>query len=233
MTDPHPLDRPAWNALKSGWAALAQGNEKALRLEPDHGPFGASADFSESALTELAALIPPGGEIWTTEGHEIPDLPGAMRLRSAGLVQMVASSLNPMAGQDEILDLQEVDSAEMRALAHLTQPGPFFPLTHRLGNFVGIRREGTLVAMAGERMRLDGYCEVSGVCTRPECRGQGLAGAMMSVVAARIFDRGETPFLHSYATNAGAIALYERLGFAIRKPMTVTIFGAKPPEARS
>ena len=230
MTDPHPLDRPAWSALKSCWASLAQGNEKALRLEPEHGPFGASADFSESSLAALAALIPPGGQIWTPEADEIPDIPGAIRLGSAGLAQMVASRLNPMTGQDDILDLQESDSAEMRALAHLTQPGPFFALTHRLGQFVGIKREGKLVAMAGERMRMDGFCEVSGVCTLPECRGQGLAGALMSVVAARMLDRGETPFLHSYAKNSGAIALYERLGFAIRKPMTVTIFGRIPQE---
>lgn len=233
MTDPHPLDRPVWSALNSGWASLAQGNEKALRLEPDYGPFGASADFSDSALAELAALIPPGGEIWTPEADEIPDIPGATRLGSAELVQMVAGSLNPMTCGDDIVDLQESDAAEMRALAHQTQPGPFFAKTHRLGHFVGIKRGGKLVAMAGERMRLDSYCEVSGVCTLPECRGQGLAGTLMSVVASRMLDRGETPFLHSYATNTGAIALYERLGFAIRTPMTVTIFGEKPPIAKS
>jgi ribosomal protein S18 acetylase RimI-like enzyme len=233
MTDPHPLDRPAWNALTSGWAPLAQGNERALRLEPDHGPFAATADFSEAALAALPALIPPGRQIWITETAEMPDIPGAARLRSAELVQMVANSLNPMTGGDEILDLQESDAAEMRALAHLTQPGPFLPLTHRLGDFVGIRREGTLVAMAGERMRLDGYCEVSGVCTLPECRGQGLAGVLISVVAGRMLARGDTPFLHSYAANAGAIALYERLGFEKRTPMTVTIFGEELPEAKS
>ncbi len=229
MNGTHPLDRPAWNALNSGWASLAEGGEKALRLEPDHGPFGASADFTEPALCALAELIPPGGELWTTETFEMPDISGARRIRSAALVQMVAERFKAMASGETIVDLEDRDAEEMRALAHQTQPGPFSAKTHRLGNFVGVRKEGKLVAMAGERMRLEGFCEVSGVCTLPEYRGQGRAGAMMSVVAARILDRGETPFLHSYAANTGAIALYERLGFAIRAPLTVTIFAADHP----
>jgi len=230
MTAPHPLDRPIWNTLQSGWSSFAQGDERALRLEPDHGPFGAVADHSEPSLAALCALIPDGGEIWAVEAAEMPDIPGAAKLRTASLVQMVAESFSAVAASEDILDLGEADATEMRALALLTQPGPFFPKTHRLGNFVGIRREGRLIAMAGERMRLGGYCEVSGVCTLPECRGQGLAAQLMSVVSARILARGETPFLHSYAANSGAIALYERLGFKIRATMTVTIFSTEPPK---
>lgn len=231
MTTPHPLDRPVWNTLRSGWASLMQGNEGAMRLEPDHGPFAAAADHSEASLAALCALIPAGGEIWTVEAAEMPDLPGAHKLKCAELVQMVAPSIDPVPPTQDCLDLGEGDAGEMRALALLTKPGPFFPKTHRLGRFVGIRREGRLIAMAGERMRLDGLCEVSGVCTLPDCRGQGLAAQLMSVVSARILARGETPFLHSYAANNGAIALYERLGFKIRATMTVTIFSAHPAEA--
>jgi predicted GNAT family acetyltransferase len=38
----------------------------------------------------------------------------------------------------------------------------------------------------------------------------------MRIVAARMLARGETPWLHAYATNTGAIALYESLGFRHR-----------------
>ncbi|MEI9963878.1 MAG: GNAT family N-acetyltransferase [Caulobacteraceae bacterium] len=105
----------------------------------------------------------------------------------------------------------------MLALATLTQPGPFFARTHQLGDFIGVKQEGRLVAMAGERMRPTGFTEVSGVCTHPDWRGRGYAAGLMRLVAARILARGETPFLHVYASNTGAIALYEALGFRLRR----------------
>ncbi len=223
MTDPHPLDRPVWNSLNMGWSSLALGSAGALRLDPDYGPFGAAADFSQPSLKALAELIPPGGQLWTAETDESPVPPGLTVLRTAPLHQMVLEDLNPLGTGADIVPLTESDAAEMMALAHLTEPGPFFRRTNRLGDFVGVRQDGRLVAMAGERMRLDGFTEVSGVCTHPDHRGHGYAGALMSVVAQKIIARGETPFLHSYSTNTGAIALYERLGFVLRRQVTVTI----------
>ena len=77
--------------------------------------------------------------------------------------------------------------------------------------------------MAGERLRPVGYTEVSGVCTHPQFRGRGYAGGLMQTVARRILTRGETPFLHSYASNSGAIALYEALGFRLRSSIMLTV----------
>jgi predicted GNAT family acetyltransferase len=108
-------------------------------------------------------------------------------------------------------------------LATLTKPGPYFARTHRLGDFVGVKQDGRLIAMAGERMKPDGFTEVSGVCTHPDARGRGYAGALMRVVVAKILARGETPFLHVYAANTGAIGLYETLGFALRREVTMTV----------
>lgn len=85
-----------------------------------------------------------------------------------------------------------------------------------------MKANGRLVAMAGERMKPDGFTEVSGVCTHPEHRGRGYAGALMRLVAGRILDRGETPFLHAYASNRGAIALYQTLGFTLRRGVLMT-----------
>lgn len=124
---------------------------------------------------------------------------------------------------DEPVVLGEADAAEMLALATLTRPGPFFVRTHRLGRFLGIRRGGRLVAMAGERLRPPGFTEVSGVCTHPDHRGHGHAARLMRAVADAILARGETPFLTCYADRPATIALYERLGFRTRATIQATI----------
>ena len=111
----------------------------------------------------------------------------------------------------------------MLALARLTRPGPFSARTHRLGAFIGVKLDGRLVAMAGERMKPDGFTEVSGVCTHPDHRGRGYAGGLMRLVARRILERGETAFLHAYESNIGAIALYESLGFRRRRTVILTV----------
>jgi predicted GNAT family acetyltransferase len=217
------LDRPIWSSLTSGWAPLAEGTDRALRLARDYGPFGASANGIASDLDALGRLIPDDGELWFVErgGAAVP--PDAEVVRTAVLTQMVAETLRPKRRDIGLIELGDADGAEMQALAKLTKPGPFARLTHRLGGFVGVREQRRLIAMAGERMRMPGLCEVSGVCTHPDHRGRGLAGALMSIVAERIIARGETPFLHSYAHNEGAIALYESLGFRIRTNVELTI----------
>jgi predicted GNAT family acetyltransferase len=115
-----------------------------------------------------------------------------------------------------ILELGQQDSAEMVELATLTKPGPFASRTHELGTYLGIRRDGKLVAMAGERLKLPGHTEVSAVCTHPEHTGHGYAGILMTEVMRRIVARGETPLLHVREDNVRAIGLYERLGFRTR-----------------
>lgn len=218
------LDRPVWNALTSGWAVLAEGDVRAWRLNRDYGVFGAAADRSSESLAALAVLVPPGGELWTVEKEPWPAPPGTRVDRSAACVQMVAEAITPAPQPPfEIIPLGEGDAAEMFALATLTEPGPYVAHTNRLGAFIGVRQEGRLVAMAGERMRMPRLAEVSGVCTHPDFRGRGYAGALMRAVAERMLARGETPFLHAYASNAGAIALYESLGFRVDGEVTASV----------
>ena len=216
-----PLDRPVWNALASGWAHVAQGDERARRIDPAYNVFGAARD--PDALDALAPLVPGGGELWLVEPEAWPAPPGCSVVRTATIVQMVHGGLSDLDDEAGLSLLADADAAEMRALAALTRPGPFAERTHRLGRFVGVREGGQLIAMAGERMALPGWREVSGVCTHPDARGRGLAARLIAAVVRAMAARGERAFLTSYADNHGAIALYERLGFTIRREMIVTV----------
>jgi predicted GNAT family acetyltransferase len=220
----HVLDRPVWNALTSRQAALAEGDARAWRLAEDYGVFVAAADASAGSAAAVRALIPEGGELWTIEAEAMPVPAGTRVTKEALLHQMVAGALTPAPPPAfEIVPLGDAEAQEMFVLARLTEPGPYNAGTHRLGDFVGVKAGGRLVAMAGERMRPRGFTEVSGVCTHPEFRGRGYAGALMRQVTAAVLARGETAFLHSYASNAGAIALYESLGFRFRSEIIATV----------
>lgn len=121
------------------------------------------------------------------------------------------------APHPEAVRLGPADVPEMLDLVARTRPGPFEPRTVELGTYLGVRRGGALVAMAGERLRPPGWSEISGVCTDESVRGQGLGGGLVRAVAHEIGQRGETPFLHAAASNTGAVRLYESLGFALRR----------------
>lgn len=221
----HVLDRPVWAMLNGRQADLAVVRGAAVRIDPRFGPFAAARDRGDEAQAALAeAIAAHGGEVWLVEPEEWPAPAGCRVVRTAPLLQMVADRPMPLLDGDEAITLGEGDAAEMAALAHATQPGPWGTLTHRYGAFQGLRHEGRLIAMAGERMRPAArYGEVSGVCTDPEWRGQGLAARLIRRVMAGIVARGEVPFLHSYAGNAKAIGLYESLGFRPRRRMIVTV----------
>lgn len=219
------LDRPIWAMLNGPQAALAQGGELAVRIDPGFGPFAATVDRSAEALAALDDLTQAGEELWLIEDDDWPLPPGLDRLRTARLVQMIAPQpVLPQPG-DAVCDLlDQADAADMAALALATKPGPWGDKTRHYGQFYGIRDGARLAAMAGERMRpAPGLREVSGVCTWPEYRGRGIAGQLIRRVMAGFAARGDLPFLHSYADNAKAIALYRSLGFEIRREMVVTV----------
>lgn len=225
MTDTHPLDRPVRSALTSGWALLAHG-DGALQLDPDYGPFAAPADFSRLGVDDMAKLTPGPDGLWCFEPRATPAPHGMEVIKSAAGLQMVLDRLTPGGAEPEFGTLSDADAPEMLDLALLTRPGPFAQHTNRLGHFIGIRVDGRLAAMAGERMKMPGFTEVSGVCTHPDFRGRGYAPALMRIVIRRILDRGEIAFLHTYADNEVAIALYRSLGFDWRQDMTLSILAA-------
>jgi predicted GNAT family acetyltransferase len=135
---------------------------------------------------------------------------------------MVGDQVN---GADEpgLVSLGPGDVQEMLELVSMTNPGPFAARTIELGAYVGIRHNGVLVAMAGERLHFTGWTEISSVCTAPTYRGRGMASLLVSALIAGIRRRSEDPFLHVIATNTAAIRLYERLGFSIRRNLTIAV----------
>jgi predicted GNAT family acetyltransferase len=217
----HPLDRPVWSALTTRQQSLALGDELARRFDPEIGPFAAVGADDPKHLERLGALIAEHGPVVLLQRDAIPVPPGTAVHLSASGVQLVLDRLAAVQTGVELLPLGAADAAEMVALARLTEPGPFASRTPELGGFLGVRVGDRLVAMAGERMRPEGYAEVSGVCTHPDHRGHGYAAMLSAAVADNIVARGETPFLHAFASNRTAIALYERLGFVLRTPVEV------------
>ena len=111
----------------------------------------------------------------------------------------------------------------MIALTELTKPGPFYARTHELGVFLGVRIDGQLVAMTGERMKPGNYTEMTAVCVHPDHRGRGYGQLLLGAVARQIVARGEIPFLHVFTSNTSAIALYRRQGMEIRRQLHVTV----------
>lgn len=220
----HPLDRPVWSSLTHAPDDLALGDDLARRYVSDVNLFASPRDDGEEALTHLTDLVAPGQQIYLLQAPPIVLPPGLTALKHAWGVQMVANeALAPEPETDDMLPLGDADAEEMLALAHLTRPGPFLARTHRMGRFVGIRIDGRLAAMAGERMRFPGWTELSGVCVHPDFRGRGLARRLSRYVAARIADGGDTAFLHSWRDNTAAIHLYEELGFTWRTDVHVIV----------
>jgi ribosomal protein S18 acetylase RimI-like enzyme len=219
------LDRPIWNALAADQAHLAVATGAAVRIDPAYGPFAAARDAGDEAQAALVATLRgPDDRIGVVERAAWPAPPGTRVLGGGDLVQMVfEGGLSDAPDDPRIELLTEADAEEMGALAYATEPGPWSSCTHRYGPYYGIRIDGRLASMAGERLRLPGLAELSGVSTWPEFRGQGLAAALVRRVVRGFVERGDTPFLHCYAANVGAVALYEKLGFRIRAGMTFTI----------
>ncbi len=216
----HPLDNPIWQALTTTQARFAQGHSLARKFPKEVSVLGAFSEPTEEAYDSLASLLDPGERVGLFL-HAPPDSAAWTVTHSIPLLQMVCEKgiLPPpkaASGAPEFVRLTDAEVPEMLTLTRLTKPGPFGARTYELGDYFGLRQAGTLIAMAGERLRLPGYTEISAVCTHPDHLGHGYAAGLMAKLMERICKRGEQAFLHVRADNQRAIALYERLGFRKR-----------------
>ncbi|MDH3682904.1 MAG: GNAT family N-acetyltransferase [Acidimicrobiia bacterium] len=215
------LDNMAWHALTGPHARFAEGDGHALRYRRSMAVFCATERLDVSGWSALTDLVGPGRAVVLFQPDIGPVPEGLDELFRTSTWQMVADgpmSARPVRGDSvEIVELGAEDVDEMLALTTLTEPGPFFDETYRLGTYLGIREGGRLVAMAGERLRTETVAEISAVCTHPDVRRRGLGGLLTMAMADAIRDRGQLAMLHVATTNAPAIPLYEALGFRIRR----------------
>ena len=219
----HVLDRPIWSALTTRHQTFAQGDSLARRYLPSIVPFAATAADDAESLRALGRLVPPPESAILVQADAIKVSAELSALSSASLVQMIAEQPVLTVSDARVQRLTQDDAVEMLALASLTKTGPFTLEALRLGDFWGVKIDGRLAAMAGERMKQPGHSELSGVCSHPDFRGLGLGRLLSLFVSNRIMARGEVPYLHAYANNANAIGLYESIGFKLRSEMNVAV----------
>ncbi len=226
------LDNPIWSSLATRHAHLAigarVGHGLARRYPADIGPLSAVQELTSAAFADLAAIVPKSdvAVLFLENSVEVPA--GWQLLRDGTLVQMVCPTVPDQPSlADAILPMSSADFPEMLTLASLTEPGPFRGNTANLGGFVGIRVDGRLAAMAGQRLAPTGFAEVSAVCTHPDFRGRGYAQALVAAVTRNIHSEGRTPFLTSFEANTAAIRIYQQVGFVHRRTFQLAVL--KPP----
>jgi GNAT superfamily N-acetyltransferase len=222
----HPLDHPQWAALTSVHAHRARRAGRAAAYPADIAAMSGLEDIDDpAAWGDLAGLLGDGAVTILINARQ-PRLPPEVRpIVRRQLLQMQGPVTAPALGEtpEGLVSLGEADGPEMVALAAATEPGPMLPRTVTMGDYWGVRRDGRLVAMAGQRLHLTGWTEISGVCADPAFRGQGLARHLVSRLTRSILERGERAFLHSELANASAIALYESLGYETRAEMSLSV----------
>jgi GNAT superfamily N-acetyltransferase len=214
---PHLLDDPIWSCLATRHAYLALGGALARRYPADISPIGALSGTGREHVDALEVLVAEGDDI-AFFGPSVPALDGRWKtLHEARLTQMIRTDRSPLPESDaEVLALRAEDVPEMLALVELTKPGPFRTRTIELGTYIGVRERGRLVAMAGERMWVGSFRELSAVCTHPDAQGRGYARGLIARVVNRMLRAGETPFLNVENSKPGVIDLYTTLGFTRR-----------------
>jgi ribosomal protein S18 acetylase RimI-like enzyme len=210
-----PLKNVIWQALTTRQSEFAEKTGQARRFPREVTSLGALSTHDDQGYKSLADLLPKGevAALFLEEPYQ--PRPCLDLIAAAPLLEMVCDNGKAAPSNDghTFVELGPKDSAEMVELTALTKPGPFGTRTHELGTYLGIRHEGKLVAMAGERLKVPGYTEVSAVCTHPDHTGKGYARVLMLEVMRRIREHGETPMLHVRQDNARAIDLYKRLGY--------------------
>src|SRR5271163_772091 len=216
------LDNPAYAALSGAHSRFAERSGRVLRYAADVAPFLAPPpEASRTDWRDALDLVAPGTVAATID--DVPSLPASLQVtRTFEAVQMLGEHV-AVADDPEAVTLGSDDVPQMLELVRLTEPGPFLRRTIELGKYVGIRHEGALVAMAGERLRFDGWTEISAVCTASAYRGHRLASRLVSSLLADIQHRSERVFLHVLTNNTGAIHLYEGLGFRTRRSRTIYV----------
>jgi ribosomal protein S18 acetylase RimI-like enzyme len=223
----HLLDNPIWNAMISHNSHLAQGNDQAKFFPENLSPFVGLATLADEGYQQLYNLLSFEQTAVLISGYKYNFPSNWTVILSDVLFQMTAENLiyrkNKGHEHQEIVFLTTEHVPQMISLTQLANPGPFSERTIEFGHYVGIFKSGELVAMAGKRMHPGNYTEISAVCTHPDHLGNGYGSRLITFVADRIKQEGNTPFLHVRPNNINAISLYKALGFTIRREMNLDV----------
>ncbi|MFD3924251.1 GNAT family N-acetyltransferase [Streptomyces sp. NPDC058595] len=223
----HPLDHPVLAGLTGPHARFAERRGRVLGYRPDVSNWLALPEEPVARdWADATHLVGADGTATLAGTVVVPPDGWEITFQVDG-VQLVDESVDAVHDEEAVI-LGPADVPEMLDLVERTRPGPFRPRTIELGTYLGVRRDGELVAMAGERMRPPGWTEISAVCTAPGHRGQGLGGRLVLALAAGIKERGETPFIQAAGDNENAVRLYEALGFRLRR--RIAFLGIRVPE---
>jgi ribosomal protein S18 acetylase RimI-like enzyme len=225
-----PLDNPVWHALGGPQAGFALKRPHARRFDPEVAPFFAIEEPSDRAYRDIGDLLGKSPEARLFRPEKEPAPPGWSKTFEKPIDQMILPPTAALpAALSSIIELREADAPAMQELAKRADPGPFAPRTRELGTYLGIHDGERLVAMAGERLRLPGWIEISAVAVDKEYRGRGFGRALSGALVARIRAAGQMPFLHVYPDNKAAFALYKAMGFVQRTTLVVTWLAPKAP----
>lgn len=224
----HVLDNPIWHALSTRQAVLNKGTERVKFFDESVSPFVTMDAWNEADLKEMQEILPLDRSFYVLIPRQVKIPEAFEQVYTTPIYQMVCEAFHPqMLPEQSVLEMGAGDVQEMIELTALTRPGPFSNNTMSFGRYIGIREGTRLAAIAGERMKVPGYTEVSAVCTHPDFLGKGYASHLMSILCAEIITRSETPFLHVRADNPRAIRAYERLGFSISRDVFFVIIKRK------
>ena len=200
-----------WLTLNSQHSIYADKQGYACVYKDGYGQYGALSEYSKQAYKDLASIVKPERIVLILGSGEPVEYPEWKQLTTfLGYGMILESPIR--APELDYVQLSVSDAAKMVELGK-TSGLSVQPRSIELGNFYGIKKNGDLVAMAGEGMKIDGYTEVADVRTHPDFRKRGYGGGLTQVVCQLIQEKGDTPCLRVRAENTGAIRLYEKLGF--------------------
>ena len=212
------LDNPVWYSLSETHKDISINYHNVKFYDPVYCPFGGFIENNNvaSQIDEYSKLI----NHFFVVGEK-PLFSGKILLKNELIcLQMILEKRIEINIEETITELDDTLAEALSGLVNEVQPGYFKKKTNLMGNYFGVIKEGKLVAVTGERMKMKGFTEVSAVVTHPFYTGKGFAKQLVAHTANKIFDENKTPYLHVAETNFDAIRLYEKLGFKTRRKMS-------------
>ncbi|SFS36764.1 FR47-like protein [Zhouia amylolytica] len=213
------LDNPVWYSLNEEHGKFSVVYNQIRFYHPEYCPFGGftEEDNTSIGINKYALLT----DHFYVVGDK-PSFKSKIQLKNELVCnQMLLKEPLDFESTECITVLKTINQKQdLFNLVNLVQPGYFKSKTSDLGNYYGIYKDNKLIAVTGERMKMNKFTEVSAVVTHPEFTGKGYAKQLIKHTTTQIFKENKTPYLHVAESNYGAIKLYEKLGFTTRRKIS-------------